>query len=323
MKRFILFFGFSILVLSIQAQVGIHTEDPKAALDIEAVNSNNPTFTDGILIPRIQNFPASQPTVDQHGMLVFLATTVGLNPSGFYYWDADTTAWVYIQTKQTGWSTTGNSGTSETSNFLGTTDNTSLVFKVNNQMAGKIDPVNSNTSLGYLVAHDNTVGTHNTALGKEALFSNVAGKNATAIGTRAMYYTNNASSPFTNQNVSIGYEALRGSTTPADNTGNSNVAIGYQTMLKNTTGTNNNAIGINALYNNTNGNQNVAIGNSALFNNTTGSNNIAIGGASLSVNSTGSENLAMGINALFLNSTGHHNIAFGNNSLLFNTTGKL
>lgn len=49
-------------------------------------------------------------------------------------------------------------GTSETSNFLGTTDNTSLVFKVNNQIAGKIDPVNSNTSLGYLVAHDNTVG---------------------------------------------------------------------------------------------------------------------------------------------------------------------
>ena len=181
MKRFILFFGFSILVLSIQAQVGINTEDPKAVLDIKAINSINPAFTDGILIPRIQNFPVSQPTVDQHGLLVFLASSVGLNPNGFYYWDADNSAWVYIQTKQTGWSTIGNSGTSETLNFLGTTDNTSLIFKVNNQIAGKIDPINSNTSLGYLVAHDNTLGTHNTAFGDEALFSNVAGNNATAI----------------------------------------------------------------------------------------------------------------------------------------------
>ena len=46
MKRFILFFGFSILVLSIQAQVGINTEDPKAVLDIEAINSINPALRD-------------------------------------------------------------------------------------------------------------------------------------------------------------------------------------------------------------------------------------------------------------------------------------
>ena len=56
-----------ILVFSLQtlhAQVGIGTTDPKANLDIPSSNVTNPTNTDGILIPRIDNFPTVNPSSD-------------------------------------------------------------------------------------------------------------------------------------------------------------------------------------------------------------------------------------------------------------------
>ncbi|WP_299098610.1 tail fiber domain-containing protein [uncultured Winogradskyella sp.] len=68
------------------AQVGIGNTDPKASLDITASNQAAPANTDGILIPRIDAFPSTNPTVDQKGMLVYLTTFDGTNPSGFYYW---------------------------------------------------------------------------------------------------------------------------------------------------------------------------------------------------------------------------------------------
>lgn len=135
-----------------------------------------------------------------------------------------------------------------------------------------------------------------------------------------MYYTNNASSPFTNQNVSIGYEALVGSTTPADNTGNSNVAIGYQTMLK-TAGITIMLLG-SMRYTTIPTVIKMSPLEILLYSTIRlGQSNIAIGGASLSVNSTGSDNLALGINALFFNTTGIHNVALGNNSLMINSIG--
>ena len=47
------------------AQVGINTTDPKAQLDIKASNSAAPLPTDGILVPKIEDFPATSPGVDQ------------------------------------------------------------------------------------------------------------------------------------------------------------------------------------------------------------------------------------------------------------------
>ncbi len=74
-------------------QVGINTTDPKAQLDVNIINPAAPEPTDGILIPRILNFPVANPGVDQHGMLVFLTSQKGDFSPGFYWWNSSTQSW--------------------------------------------------------------------------------------------------------------------------------------------------------------------------------------------------------------------------------------
>lgn len=78
------------------AQVGINTTDPKAQLDIVSSSDTSPTVTDGILIPRVNNFPVSSPSADQDGMMVFLAAEKEGFPVGFYYWNNSTKKWISI-----------------------------------------------------------------------------------------------------------------------------------------------------------------------------------------------------------------------------------
>ncbi|MEZ4803358.1 MAG: hypothetical protein R2797_11350 [Gelidibacter sp.] len=77
------------------AQIGIGNTDPKATLDISSSNMTAPSQEDGILIPRIDNFPTLPPTIDQHGMMVFV-TGNGTPSKGFYYWDKGTTSWLPV-----------------------------------------------------------------------------------------------------------------------------------------------------------------------------------------------------------------------------------
>ena len=76
------------------AQVGIGNTNPQSSLDISASNTTNPAYTDGLLIPRIDNFPTSNPTATQDGMMVFYTGTAH-SGKGFYYWDNSITDWVY------------------------------------------------------------------------------------------------------------------------------------------------------------------------------------------------------------------------------------
>lgn len=82
-----------IFIQQISAQVGIGTSTPKAQLDIVATDKNNPASFDGILIPRIEKFPAENPGEDQHGMFVFLTKNISGYNSGFYYWNSTETKW--------------------------------------------------------------------------------------------------------------------------------------------------------------------------------------------------------------------------------------
>ncbi|MBV1924877.1 MAG: tail fiber domain-containing protein, partial [Flavobacteriaceae bacterium] len=81
-------FSLCFFQLSI-AQVGVGNTNPKAILDISASNSVAPSSTDGILIPRIDAFPLTDPGADQNGMLVFLTTD-----NKFYYWHQGSTSWL-------------------------------------------------------------------------------------------------------------------------------------------------------------------------------------------------------------------------------------
>lgn len=94
-------FNFLLIVLlcgtfKASAQVGINTVDPKAQLDIAVSNNTAPSIMDGILIPRIIDFPQAQPTIAQHGMLVFLTTGKEGFPAGFYFWNNDNLKWTPI-----------------------------------------------------------------------------------------------------------------------------------------------------------------------------------------------------------------------------------
>lgn len=89
-----------ILILCISpylhAQVGIGTTSPNSMLDIEASSKTTPNNQDGILIPRFDAFPATDPGADQDGMMAFLTNAVGTDDKGFYYWDNDQSKWINI-----------------------------------------------------------------------------------------------------------------------------------------------------------------------------------------------------------------------------------
>lgn len=148
-----------------------------------------------------------------------------------------------------GWSLTGNSGTVDGTNFIGTTDNVPLNFKVNNQKAGRIDASLGNTFFGYQSGNVITTGDFNTAFGENSLSGNTQGASNTAIGS---------------------------STLSSNTTGNNNIAIGSGALFFSETTDNNVAIG-GAALNNNQGSNNTALGTDALLVNTTGSNNVAIG----------------------------------------------
>lgn len=313
MKKQLLLVLLFLLSLQINAQVGIGLTDPKSTLHINTFNATNPSNTEGIIIPSIDNFPSTNPTADQNGMLVFLKTATtsgspyGANNIGFYYWDNPNTTWVGVTTTKNTWLLTGNSNTTDATNFLGTTNNVPLNFKVNNQKAGRLS--STQTFYGYLAGNVNT-NNFNTAIGTEAL-SKFTGNANTAIGYHAL-----KESTTSGNNVAIGYLALSN----VVNGGGSNVAIGNEALRNNITDSNT-AIGFRALSNTTSGYSNTAIGREALASNTTGIENSAIGRNALASNTTGQENTAIGREALRSNTTGNNNTAVGKNTLVSNTSG--
>lgn len=99
------------------AQVGINTTTPNAQLEIKASNQATPTNTDGLLIPKIDAFPATNPTPLQQDMMVYLAIISGANQPGFYSWDDVSLSWKAIAGSNV-WSTTGNNGTNSATILL-------------------------------------------------------------------------------------------------------------------------------------------------------------------------------------------------------------
>lgn len=154
-----------------------------------------------------------------------------------------------------------------------------------------------NTAMGYNANQNGTTGNSSVAVGVEALQTNVAGAESTALGSRAMAFANSSPTPHTSRNVAVGFEALRGSLTPANNTGHSNTAVGTFTMYENTTGHSNTAVGLSGLQLNTVGENNTSVGYKAAQTNTTGIRITSIGAES-GVNANNLTNAtAIGYNA--------------------------
>ena len=290
------------------AQVGINTTTPNALLDIRATSATAPTNTDGLLIPKVDVFPATNPTADQQGMLVYLTTTVGTNTPGFYYWDNPTTTWIGLGKDVKAWQLNGNT-VNATTDFMGSTNDADVIFKRNNLRAGRIGI--ENTSFGVNALNPASTGYLNTASGAYSLHSNTTGSQNTASGVASL--RNNTTGT---QNTASGAFSLYSNTT-----GNNNTASGFYSLRFNTTGNNNTASGTSSLHSNTTGIQNTASGAFSLYSNTTGNNNTASGFYSLRFNTEGILNTASGTHSLYSNSTGNNNTASGAFSLSSNTTG--
>ncbi|RZS76067.1 beta strand repeat-containing protein [Pseudobacter ginsenosidimutans] len=304
---------FSILLPAglIAQNVGVGTTTPNATLEVKATNPATPANTDGIIFPRIDAFPAINPTILQHGMLVYLTTAAGGNQPGFYYWNNNSTSWVSLAGAAIGttWNIGGNAGTSAGAHFIGTTDDIDIFFKRNGVLSGRLGW--SNTSFGNGTLLNPITGAENTGIGANALASTRNGSNNVAVGYNALYSNYDGYG-----NTAIGHRTLYSNTN-----GGANVAIGSYALINNTTGSGNMAIGTNAMQLNSGGSYNVAMGYHALRYNQQGNNNTAIGFEALSNSMNTSENSAFGYRSLFSNRTGVSNTALGTRSLASVTAG--
>lgn len=277
----LLFFLFTGILT---AQVGINTTAPNAQLDIRSANQAAPTNQDGLLIPKIDVFPAANPTAAQHGMLVFLTTTAGANLPGFYYWDNPTASWKGIGNDNPKWDLAGNTGTNPATQFIGTTDNQDVVFKRQNIRAGFL-------------------GTGVTSFGFNSLISNAGGAN-TAFGASSLRINGLGAG-----NTAVGFSALMGNTG-----GDENTAIGFNALQANTIGDQNVAVGTNALQSATNSGINTAVGYNALGNvsGIASNGNVALGRQAGNNLLSGSGNIFIGNNANAVSTTVNNQLNIGN-----------
>ncbi len=275
-------------------QVGIGTETPDAssALDITST-------TAGILVPRMLESERTAISNPATGLLVYQTD----GAAGFWYYSGSTWTSLSAPAGNSSWELSGNSGTSPSTDFIGTTDAQDIVIKRNNQFSGIIGA--TNTGLGYLSLNNSFAGDGNTAVGHRALLSITNASDNTAIGYYALNDNESGSS-----NTAVGSAALR------DNiSGFGNVAIGRSSLRSNTSGLFNVAIGEGALRDSETIDRNVAIGPSAMRNVTSGEYNISIGLESMENASPGNDNISMGRYSLENAAGGDENIAIGNSSM--------
>ena len=308
-----------------------------AMLDIKSSNK-------GLLIPRMTS-DARMQIPNTQGLMVY-----DINTNSFWYntgkkWLSLAVAGVAERIADSAWLLTGNAGTVDNVNFLGTLDGVPLNIRVNNQRSGRIDHIKNNTFWGFLAGNNITTGNDNTGIGASALYGITTGYNNTAVGSNALQsnstgYHNAAFGRFALMsntggfnNSAIGTGALFSNITGRENTaigadalynntvGYLNTVAGFQAMYSNTTGPANTATGYKALYSNTQGAINTASGYESMFSNTGGSDNTATGFWSLRSNIIGSYNSAHGSGALRANTTGAYNSALGWAALEGNSTG--
>ncbi|MBL7855391.1 MAG: tail fiber domain-containing protein [Cyclobacteriaceae bacterium] len=121
--------------------------------------------------------------------------------------------------KSNSWGLQGNSGTDD-HNFVGTTDNKALYFRVNNQVSGFV--YGSATFIGVGAGGPSVLGGRNndpnTVVGSYAYANAGRGSYNTAIGSHALYLTRDGSN-----NIGLGYLALEQNVH-----GSHNIAIGTE-----------------------------------------------------------------------------------------------
>ena len=139
-KLVLLAIVFITFANSVNAQVGIGNTSPNALLDIQASSQSGPSKTDGLLIPRIDAFPAEDPEGEQDGMLVFLTSD-----STFYFWKNSTSSWIPISSNE--------SENDENNHYVGELYGGGIVYYVFNNGANgliaSLDDMTSNSGVDW------------------------------------------------------------------------------------------------------------------------------------------------------------------------------
>lgn len=308
--------GFLILTFSFanvfSQNVAVNTDGSvahsSALLDVKSTNK-------GMLVPRMTTVQRNSIALPATGLLVY-----DTDANSFWFYNG--TTWTNLAGSSGGgsgvnWKLSGNNNTSPSTDFIGTTDNQSLRFKVNDLHHGLLD--SSGSIFWGMNSGVNNTGYSNVAIGTHALYNNTDRSNLVAIGDSALFNNGiDANAPsFGRWNTAVGSKALF-----ANTKGYSNTAIGNKALTNNIDGENNVAVGSNALYFNTTGYNNTALGTGSLFQNTTGAHNIAIGTSALGTNVGGENNIAIGNSTMLNNVHGIENVALGNASMFFNWNGQ-
>lgn len=115
------FLNFILLLLPVAvfSQVGIGTTTPNTSSLLDITDTSK-----GLLIPRMTQAQRNAITTPATGLIIYQTN----NSPGFYYFNG--TIWVSLA--NSGWSTTGNAGTTPAANKVGTTDNQSFALVTNN-----------------------------------------------------------------------------------------------------------------------------------------------------------------------------------------------
>ena len=239
MKIYIILF-LLIALNSIYAQVGIGTISPNGALDVVSTN-------DGLLIPRValsatNIATVTTPTISE---LIYNTFTSAVGPNqvtpGFYYWNGSLWNKLAVGNTNSDWTTTGNAGTTQASNFFGTTDDQDIVIKRNSVRAGYIG--NPTYDGNFDFTNGNTAFGANSLLNPTFNFATQSGVRNTAFGVNVM---------------------------PSLTSGRLNTGVGEFALFSNTSGITNTAIGSASLFSNTSGSGNVSIGRNALTSSNSG-----------------------------------------------------
>lgn len=135
----------SILAAAQAQNIGINANGAapaaSALLDIDAT-ALPAANKRGLLIPRIalaSRNNAAPVVAPAASLVIYNTATAGTAPNnvapGFYYWDG-VSQWLRMYSGNDAWSTTGNSGTTAGTNFIGTTDAKDFVVKTGGSATG-------------------------------------------------------------------------------------------------------------------------------------------------------------------------------------------
>jgi len=112
--------------------------------------------TGGLLIPRMTEVQRNAIVVPATSLMIYQTDAA----PGYYYWDGTQWLRLFSGSSAGGWDLMGNIGTVAATNFLGTTDNISLVFRTNNTERMRIVSNTGNIGIGITSpTHQVTIST--------------------------------------------------------------------------------------------------------------------------------------------------------------------